>query len=221
LRGLRHRSDANQGAIRIRRCRLGDADPLRRVVDAGEIAARTIRAGDETSFDWVRSCHQDNWNRRHHRFGRVGATEDGDHSRPTTNQIGLPIATLCNAAKQGSLFDHLVGAGEQRRRDGDPDRLRRLEVYHEIEPSRLFAGTDLLGVAMKEALKSTLVLVIWIIFWLAGTIGGAVLQARLIDIGVLSDIDPPWIITIGSSFVGFFAGAYAAVKLGDLRLREK
>ena len=74
---------------------------------------------------------------------------------------------------------------------------------------------------MKEALQPTLILVLWIVFWLAGTFGGAVLQAWLIDIGVLSEIDPPWIITIGSSFVGFFAGAYAAVKLGDLRVRQK
>ena len=74
---------------------------------------------------------------------------------------------------------------------------------------------------MKEALQPTLILVLWIVFWLAGTLGGAVLQAWLIDMGVLSEIDPPWIITIGSSFVGFFAGAYAAVKLGDLRLRQK
>ena len=66
---------------------------------------------------------------------------------------------------------------------------------------------------MKVALQSTLILVLWIVFWLGGTIGGAVLQARLIDIGVVSDIDPPWIITIGSSFIGFFAGPYAAVKL--------
>src|SRR5262245_57635110 len=82
-------------------------------------------------------------------------------------------------------------------------------------------GPDLLGAAMKVALQSTLILVLWIVFWLGGTIGGAVLQARLIDIGVVSDIDPPWIITIGSSFIGFFAGAYAAVKLGDLTLRKK
>jgi hypothetical protein len=68
---------------------------------------------------------------------------------------------------------------------------------------------------MKEALQSTLILVLWVAFWLAGTIGGAVLQAWLIDIGVVSDIDPPWIITIGSSFIGFFAGAYAAIKLGN------
>jgi hypothetical protein len=74
---------------------------------------------------------------------------------------------------------------------------------------------------MKEALQTTLILVVWIVFWLGGTFGGAVLQARLVDIGVVSDIDPPWIITIGSSFVGFFAGAYAAVKLGGLTLRKK
>ena len=74
---------------------------------------------------------------------------------------------------------------------------------------------------MKEALQPTLILVLWIVLWLAGTLGGAVLQAWLIDLGVLSEIDPPWIITIGSSFVGFFAGAYAAVKLGDLRVRQK
>ena len=74
---------------------------------------------------------------------------------------------------------------------------------------------------MKVALQSTLILVLWIVFWLGDTLGGAVLQARLIDLGVVSDIDPPWIITIGSSFIGFFAGAYAAVKLGDLTLRKK
>ena len=73
---------------------------------------------------------------------------------------------------------------------------------------------------MKEALQTTLILVVWIVFWLGGTFGGAVLQARLIDIEVVSAIDPPWIITRGSSFIGFFAGAYAAVKLGDLTLRK-
>jgi len=85
----------------------------------------------------------------------------------------------------------------------------------------VYHGTGSLGAAMKVALQSTLVLVVWIVFWLGGTFGGAVLQARLIDIGVVSDIDPPWIITIGSSVIGFFAGAYAAVKLGDLKLTKK
>ena len=74
---------------------------------------------------------------------------------------------------------------------------------------------------MKEALQSALILVLWVGFWLAGTLGGAVLQAWLVDIGMVSDIDPPWIITIGSSFIGFFGRAYAAIKLGDLTLRKK
>jgi hypothetical protein len=74
---------------------------------------------------------------------------------------------------------------------------------------------------MKDALQVTLILVLWVGFWLGGTISGAVLQAWLIDIGVVSDINPPWIITIGSSFIGFFAGAYAATKLGDLTPRKK
>jgi hypothetical protein len=74
---------------------------------------------------------------------------------------------------------------------------------------------------MKDALQVTLILVLWVVFWLGGTIGGAVLQAWLIDIGVVSDINPPWIITIGSSFIGFFVGAYAAIKLGDLTMRKK
>jgi hypothetical protein len=74
---------------------------------------------------------------------------------------------------------------------------------------------------MKEALQVTLILVLWIVFWLGGTIGGAVLQAWLIDIGAVSDINPPWIVTIGSSFIGFFAGAYASIKLGDLAPRKK
>ena len=74
---------------------------------------------------------------------------------------------------------------------------------------------------MKDALQVTLILVLWVVFWLGGTIGGAVLQASLIDIGVVSDINPPWIITIGSSFIGFFVGAYAAIKLGDLTPTKK
>jgi hypothetical protein len=74
---------------------------------------------------------------------------------------------------------------------------------------------------MKDALQVTLILVLWVVFWLGGTIGGAVLQAWLIDIGVVSDINPPWIITIGSSFIGFFVGAYAAIKLSDLTPRKK
>src|SRR5262249_48201487 len=73
----------------------------------------------------------------------------------------------------------------------------------------VYPGTGSLAAVMKEALRTTLILVVWIVFWLGGAFGGAVLQARLIDIGVVSDTDPPWIIRIGPSFIGFFAGAYA------------
>ena len=35
-------------------------------------------------------------------------------------------------------FDHLVGAGEQRLRDGEAERLRGLEVDHQLILGRLF-----------------------------------------------------------------------------------
>jgi hypothetical protein len=74
---------------------------------------------------------------------------------------------------------------------------------------------------MKEALQSALILVLWVFFWLAGTLGGAVLQAWLIDIGFC-----PISICRGSSrsvlaSSASSAGAYAAVKLGDLALKHK
>src|SRR5262245_27288058 len=37
-------------------------------------------------------------------------------------------------------FDHLVGAGEQRWRHGEPERLRGLEVDHQLELGRLLHG---------------------------------------------------------------------------------
>jgi hypothetical protein len=46
------------------------------------------------------------------------------------------------------------------------------------------------GAAMKEALQSAFIIALWVAFWLAGT-GGAVLQVRLVDVGVLSYTDPP------------------------------
>jgi hypothetical protein len=49
----------------------------------------------------------------------------------------VPLAT--NAPQQTAfLFDHLVGAGEQRLRQGEAERLGGLEVDHQLELCRLF-----------------------------------------------------------------------------------
>jgi hypothetical protein len=48
---------------------------------------------------------------------------------------------VSNRAKPSSLFDHLVGGGEQRLRHGQAERLGGLEVDHQLEARRLFEGT--------------------------------------------------------------------------------
>ena len=54
-----------------------------------------------------------------------------------TNVRFVPIADTCSATK-ASLFDHLVGAGEQRPRDGEAKRLGRVQVDHQLERRGLF-----------------------------------------------------------------------------------
>ena len=51
----------------------------------------------------------------------------------------VPQADLCSAAKTAplALFDHLVGDGEQCRRNFEPERLGGLEIEHELEFGRL------------------------------------------------------------------------------------
>ena len=72
----------------------------------------------------------------------AGAAHDR-FARKADKRVGVPLSPLC--AKTGRehmqqtalLFDHLVGAGEQRRRHGEAERLGGLEVDDEIELGRL------------------------------------------------------------------------------------
>src|SRR5262249_46491421 len=49
----------------------------------------------------------------------------------------VPKAAVSNRSKAAWLFDHLVGAGEQRGRNFEAERPGRLEVDHQLEFGRL------------------------------------------------------------------------------------
>jgi threonine/homoserine/homoserine lactone efflux protein len=70
---------------------------------------------------------------------------------------------------------------------------------------------------MKEALQSAFIIVLWVAFcwytWRCCAAGSAHRPRGVVR--YRSAVDH----TIGSSFIGFFAGAYVAVKLGDLALK--
>src|SRR6516164_8640844 len=67
----------------------------------------------------------------------------------------VPKADSCTAAKQASSLDYLVGAGEQRVRDGEAERPGRRHVDHQIvlgrclhrQVARLLALEDTVDVA--------------------------------------------------------------------------
>ena len=44
----------------------------------------------------------------------------------------MPIAAVSNRSKADDLFDHLVGAADQRRRYFEPERLGGFEIDHRL-----------------------------------------------------------------------------------------
>src|SRR3954469_16533109 len=58
-----------------------------------------------------------------------------------TSLIGDFCNKICHeptyAARQNWLIDHLVGAGKEGWRNGDPERFGGLEIDHQLEPGRL------------------------------------------------------------------------------------
>src|SRR5262249_41521948 len=65
----------------------------------------------------------------------------------------------CHSWTSARLFDHLVGAPEQRGRQAEPERLARLEIDHQLKfdrklnrkLARLFALEDAISVARRAA----------------------------------------------------------------------
>ena len=51
-----------------------------------------------------------------------------DSSRTSPDVREVPIGDLSRCSKLSDLLDHLVGAGEQRRRNFEAERLRGFEV---------------------------------------------------------------------------------------------
>jgi hypothetical protein len=66
---------------------------------------------------------------------RYTPAPDQNAARPW-RVCSVPVFDSCTAARP-ALLDHLVGTGEHRRRDGDPERLRGLHVDEEFEMCRL------------------------------------------------------------------------------------
>src|SRR5215475_13859723 len=58
------------------------------------------------------------------------------YPRKRTNSRHLRRSALCQKRTLARLFDHVVGAGEKRFRDGQSDRLCGLEVYDQLEFGR-------------------------------------------------------------------------------------
>jgi hypothetical protein len=68
-----------------------------------------------------------------------------------TNGRDVPIASLTQCSRQ-SLFDHLVGAGEQRWRHREAERLRSLEIDHQFVLGRVLHRQVARFLALEDAI---------------------------------------------------------------------
>jgi hypothetical protein len=69
---------------------------------------------------------------------------------PTVSRF-VPKAAVSNRSKADNLFDHLVGAGEERRRDFETERLRCFEI-DQIPFREVPGATPPLGCAIRRAI---------------------------------------------------------------------
>src|SRR5215204_2914842 len=53
---------------------------------------------------------------------------------------GLLMSASANSCHRPTLFDHLVGAGEQRRRHGEAERLGGLQIDRQLKSGRPLDG---------------------------------------------------------------------------------
>ena len=61
---------------------------------------------------------------------------NSDRARRSRHFAFVPIPDFMHCSNEG-LFDHLVGPAEQRRWDGETERLCGLEVYNQLDLRRL------------------------------------------------------------------------------------
>src|ERR1700736_1505098 len=76
---------------------------------------------------------------------RTTQLEHNESACPLTPDVGADIAKrqrsanfgLMHCSENAYLFDHLIRAGEERRRNVEAERLRCLEIDHKLEFGRL------------------------------------------------------------------------------------
>jgi hypothetical protein len=75
-----------------------------------------------------------------YRYEDAGDVIEGCDPMEWANRRDVPKAAVSNRSKADNLFDHLVGAGEQHRRNLKAERLGSFEVDYQFELGRLQDG---------------------------------------------------------------------------------